>query len=294
MGLLRALALFVRSRVESLFAWAWCTAVGCLIQGRGLPALVPSLLSVATVLAICVCVYQYNDAIDSEMDKLNPMKGRRPIPSGEVSVRDAMKLVYVFGAISIALSALLGAFSFALCIGFLVLFLIYSYPPIRVKRMFIFKKMTIAGGYVLTTLIGGAAVGGVPSPHTVFAGIIFSVFVFLAYPGLYDYSDVREDEIYGFKSMAMVLSWNRLIQMVILAILIIMTLTPLTYARLGFNTVFPIAVVGLSLVFLRYLFPIMSKFDERALTVTRKGGFIYFMLVQAAFVVGTLGIQLPF
>ena len=187
MGVLRAFALFVRWRIETLFAWAWCTAVGCLIEGHGSPPPTTLLLSVAAVLAICTCVYQYNDVIDAEMDRLNPLKGRRPVPSGKINRRYAMRLVYVSGVASIALSLLLGIVSFALCMAFLGLALVYTYPRTRLKKRYIVKELIIAAGYVLTTFIGGSAVG-VLSPHTVFAGILFSIFVFLGYPALYDAS----------------------------------------------------------------------------------------------------------
>ena len=106
-NLIHTYFLFARAHIENFFSWTWATLIGCLIAGRGFPSLFPTILSVFVVLAITSCVYIYNDIQDQEMDKLNPKKSKRPLPSGDSNKEDAMRLVYLTGIIGVLLSVFL-------------------------------------------------------------------------------------------------------------------------------------------------------------------------------------------
>ena len=107
-------------------------------------------------------------------------------------------------------------------------------------------------------------------------------------PAFHDITDVKEDEIFGVRTMAIVLSWTRKVQMLMLFLLAIMTLTPLTYVNLGFNIVLPIVVVAMGLVVLRYLVPLSSAFERTLFIKARKISYVYYFFIHIAMVIATL------
>jgi len=289
--LMRSLIYFTLAHKGSVISWSWTTLIGCFIAGRGFPSILPTICSVSAVLAITLSVYTFNDVIDVEMDKINPKKRNRPLPSGLFTKEDAMRLTYVTGIIGIVMSLFLNRTSFILCLTYLFLFTIYSHPVIRLKKRFIIKESIVASGYILTTLIGGFAVAGKFQSTFVFAGVLYFFFSFMGMPAFHDITDVKEDEIFGVRTMAIVLSWRRKVQMLMLFILAMMTLTPFTYARLGFNAVLPVVVVAMGLIVLRYLIPLSNAFERSLFIKTRKTAYVYYILIHVVLVISTLNIQ---
>ena len=88
---LSVLPLLIRSRLEAMFTWSWCTAISCLIIGQGFPPLRETLLAILAMIFISFSVYLYNDVIDIEMDRLNPEKKKRPLAANLISKKDIIK-----------------------------------------------------------------------------------------------------------------------------------------------------------------------------------------------------------
>lgn len=240
------------------------------------------------MLAITSCGYIYNDVTDVEMDKINPIKSKRPLPAGLTRKEDAMLLVYLTGLIGITLSLFLNPICFVLCVIYLVLSIIYSHPAVRLKKRFIIKELTVASGYILTMLTGGFAVVGTFHTTFVFAGILYFFFSFMGLPAFHDITDVKEDEMYGVKTMAIVLSWKRKVQLLMFFILAMMTLTPFTYTSLGFNAILPIIVVAMGIIVLRYLVPLSNAFERGLFIKTRRIAYVYYISIHIALIVSTL------
>lgn len=285
--MLRVYPLLVRKRMNKIFPWPWCTAVGLLIASRGFPPLFPAGIAIASMFTIATCVYIYNDVIDLEVDKLNPEKLDRPLPSGEVSVKEAMIVIYISGFFGMALSLFVNLKTFLLCLAFMTLFFAYSHPWIRLKKRFLLKEGTIAVGGILSSVIGGMVVGSI-SAAVVFWGIFLFIYSFVVLPTFGDFQDIKEDKMNGVKSLAMVWSWKTKIETIILYILIMMTLTPLTYAQLGLNVVFPILVVASCLLFIRFLFPLLSRYEYKPWSRAYKAVHGYWILIQVALILGSI------
>jgi 4-hydroxybenzoate polyprenyltransferase len=106
-------------------------------------------------------VYLINDVVDREQDRRHPLKARRPIASGALSVNLA-----IGAAALVATLALIGAFSlgltfFVVAAGYLVL--LFSYSAV-LKHIVILDVLTIAAGFTLRAVAGGAAIA-VPVSH---------------------------------------------------------------------------------------------------------------------------------
>lgn len=298
LGFLTSVGLLIKSRIEAIFVWSWCTAVSCLIVGRGTPALIPSLMSIVAMIFLSMSVYIYNDVVDSEMDVINPVKNSRPLPSGKVNKRDAMILVYSSAILGLTVIAITNIYSLIFAIIYLFLFSIYSHPKIHLKKRLMFKELIIALGWPLSSLVASYALINTYSFTALFAGIFFAIFAFMGMPALNDSIDIEQDKIQGVRSLALVLNWRSKIQLLILGVLIIMTLSPLTYINLEFNILLPILVVASSLVFLRYVFPVITDVEKsnivesQKLVKAKRIAHLYFILLQIFTVIGSLNITI--
>ncbi|HUP96755.1 MAG TPA: UbiA family prenyltransferase [Usitatibacter sp.] len=127
-------------------------------------------------LAFCLAasaVYVANDLMDLEDDRRDPVKRRRPLASGELSIAMALAAIpLLLAAAAVAASRLPGAFA-ALLGVYAVTSLAYS---LWLKRVVMLDVVVLAGLYTLRILAGAAAVQVVVS-HWLLA---FSVFMFLS------------------------------------------------------------------------------------------------------------------
>lgn len=104
-------------------------------------------------------VYVFNDVIDIEKDKLHPVKSKRPLPSGKLSVRTA-----IIVAIVLACAGIVGGLRSNLTFG--VILIAYTsinvFYSFKLKEVVILDVMTIASGFVLR-VVGGAVLINVPT-----------------------------------------------------------------------------------------------------------------------------------
>jgi len=157
------------------------------------------------------------------------------------------------------------------------------------KKRFLVKEFTIALGTILITFAGGNTLGTIPLA-VIFSGIFLFVGMFVGLPTFTDVLDTKEDSESGVKTLAIVLSWKTRVELLILFVLIIMTITPFTYTYLQLNIIFPIIVVASCLLFLRFLFPLISHLDLHGTNFQRalKSSYVYFLSVQFALILGSL------
>ena len=282
-----SIVVLLKSRMLEAISYTWLAAVGALLATHGSPQIVPTILACASAFSIALCVYVYNDITDAEMDELNPTKSRRPLPSKKVTRAEAKNFVYLTGIISLILPLFVNLEISLLCVFWLGWFLVYSLPQIRLKKRLILKESTPAIGYFLSTIVGAKAVGPV-SLTVMFGGLMSGLFIFFSLPAFRDTTDIKEDTLYGIKSLATILSWKQRLEMVILFVLGIMTLTPLTYMNLGFNAIFPIITVAMGFILLRFLFPLLRGLEEKKFRMALKFGTSYFFLMQISMILGAL------
>ncbi|MFN5218425.1 MAG: homogentisate phytyltransferase [Sphingomonadales bacterium] len=93
-----------------------------------------SILAITLISALgCnVCITGLNQIVDVELDKIN--KPELPIVSGKLDIATAKKIVVLSGLISIGAAAVLHWFLLLLIAVILLLGIVYSVPPIQLKR----------------------------------------------------------------------------------------------------------------------------------------------------------------
>ncbi len=100
--------------------------------------------------------YALNDAFDAPEDRLHPVKRKRPVASGAVSVRTAMLLGagLIVGGVFVSYAA--NDRVMAVVILYVALQMAYN---IRLKRVRLVDVATVATGFVLRAVAGAAAIG---------------------------------------------------------------------------------------------------------------------------------------
>ncbi len=104
-------------------------------------------------------IYCFNDIIDVEDDRRHPVKCKRPVASGAVSMSGAKRLMVLMVMLSVAVTALLrGTFSVlevcAVIVFYLILNILYC---VKLKQYAIVDVCIVAFGFVLRVLAGGIA-----------------------------------------------------------------------------------------------------------------------------------------
>lgn len=121
-----------------------------------LPELAKCLSGFVVFSFACSIIYIINDIQDYEKDRLHDVKKKRPIASGEVSLRSAWITVAVLSASVILLNLLTVGFSSAswvfICI-YIVLNLLYSYG---LKNIPLIDITILVSGFLLRVLYGSA------------------------------------------------------------------------------------------------------------------------------------------
>lgn len=111
----------------------------------------------ACLLAFCAlssAVYVLNDSRDVEADRVHPTKRRRPIASGEVSLRTAAVVGSLLAVAALGVAA-------ALSMKLLVVFVIYAANSVAyslyLKREAVVELVAVAAGFVLRAIAGAVA-----------------------------------------------------------------------------------------------------------------------------------------
>lgn len=131
---------------------------------------------------IASSVYCFNDIIDVEADRRHPVKCKRPIASGTISVRSAWALMALMFLLSVGTVCLLDTYSHVINVGLVIL--IYYILNIlycsKLKQYAIVDVCIIAFGFVLRVLAGGFATDIALSKWLVLMTFLLTLFLSFA------------------------------------------------------------------------------------------------------------------
>ena len=149
------------------------------------------LASVITFFAFCFAassIYCFNDLVDVEADRRHPVKCKRPVAAGLISVRQAyglMALMFVLAMLTVAIPVLLGTppvskgwqWVFLVILFYWLLNLAYC---AELKDHAILDVCIVAFGFVLRILAGGLATDTVLSHWIVLMTFLLTLFLSFA------------------------------------------------------------------------------------------------------------------
>ncbi len=139
-----------------------------------LDLLIRAVVAFVSFCAAASAVYLYNDLRDIKADKLHPTKRHRPIASGDVSQKLALRL-----SVSLAIGAIAVAIALAPAVGAIVA----GYLVLNIAYTHVFKKMAyldvacIATGFVLRVLSGAYAINVPASNWLLLCTALLSLFL---------------------------------------------------------------------------------------------------------------------
>jgi len=181
----------------------WSTGLAALAAGARWPdpKLIVLFLIGAVVMRGAGCTW--NDILDRDLDARVERTRSRPIPSGRVSVAQA--LAFLVALASIGLGVLLQMNAFAIATGIASLAVVSVYP--LAKRVTWFPQAMLGLAFSWGALMGWAAVfGRLDAPALVlYAGSILWV---IGYDTIYAHQDRDDDAIIGVRSTARLFGEN--------------------------------------------------------------------------------------
>lgn len=142
-----------------------------------LPAVLQALAAFAIFCGLSGAVYLVNDIADRDTDRRHPLKAKRPIAAGALSVSTAAIAAVVIAAASLAGSVALGRGFAAVAVGYLGLQALYSG---LLKHVVILDVLTLAFGFVLRGVAGAVAIGVEFSHWLLVCTILLALFIALS------------------------------------------------------------------------------------------------------------------
>jgi 4-hydroxybenzoate polyprenyltransferase len=134
----------------------------------------PVLIAFFMFCLVSSIVYIFNDIVDIEADRAHPTKKDRPLPSGLISIQNAVITIVVF-------AVLVGLFLPALNIKFMIFLL--SYFLLNIFYTFIFKHIvlldifSLAAGFMLRVMAGAFVISVEVSSWLILTTMFISLFL---------------------------------------------------------------------------------------------------------------------
>ena len=140
-------------------------------------------------------VYNSNDLLDIENDRVHTIKRNRPLAAGLISARQVLAVALVLLIAGLYLGYLVGFSFFLILLAYLALTFIYA---IWLKRFILVDVIGLAGLYTLRVVAGGFAV----AIDLSFWLVAFSVFFFLSLAFVKRYAELESMQKSGQDTVA--------------------------------------------------------------------------------------------
>lgn len=121
-------------------------------------------------------VYLLNDIADREQDKHHPLKSRRPVASGQLSLWPAILASLLFAGLGIVFAFTLDAEFGIVATGYFLLILAYSFS---LKHIFLLDVLIVALGFVFRTIAGAIVINIPVSPLLLIITFFWALYLVL-------------------------------------------------------------------------------------------------------------------
>lgn len=119
-------------------------------------------------------VYILNDMMDIDADREHPIKCRRPLPSGQISLSLARTLMVGMVVGSVLLSLVVSLWVTLFVLIYFVINILYSW---RLKHIVVLDVFIISAGFMLRILAGTVGLGISPSAWLLLCGLMVTLFL---------------------------------------------------------------------------------------------------------------------
>ncbi|MCW3988654.1 MAG: UbiA family prenyltransferase [Candidatus Bathyarchaeota archaeon] len=276
-----------------LMTYSWLSIISLCIVYRGLPPLILLLKLFCAVTGVALGMYLWNDVCDFKQDMVSmeivdQSASVRPLVRGLISQRRAGVFSALLVALGLTASALINLEVLLIQLAFLVIYILYSTEPIRLKRMFYLKQVTVAIGGAIACISSGLAVGTISIQLLYLTGL-YVLFIAGVNP-LGDLKDIESDLAGRVKTVPTVFGSEFTIRLSLATFTACAATTWIGYSSLGFNIALPI--IG-SIVFLAWfyvMYPLLSHLSDLEYVINRiySRGLPLFFILQIAVLLGSL------
>ena len=292
--IIREFAICVKSRMKIvIMVYSWLAIIGLIIVYRGLP---PPILAVKLFLAVtgmALGMYLWNDVCDFKEDAVGKDLGDqsasgRPLVRGLVSKRRMGVFSALLVVLGLTASALINLEVLLIQLAFLVIYVFYSTEPIRLKRIFLWKQVTVAIGGAIACLSAGLAVGFI-SVQLLYLTGLYVLFVVGANP-LGDLKDIESDRAGGVRTVPIVWGPGATIRLALATFTASAATTWIGFIGLGFNIALPIIGTIVCIAFVYVMYPLLNHLTDLEYMIDRmySRGLPLFFILQIAVLLGSL------
>jgi len=255
------------SRHIVIFVYAWPALISSLIASISIGQL--EILSIAKlILAVTFVsfgVYFYNDLMDLEDDLKNlelgnPIPAGRPIGSGLVTKRQLKQFIVIASVAGLAFAYSINYLVFVLQVIYLGLGFLYSANPVRLKKRFLFKQLTIAMGVILADLTGAYTVG-VFNSQILFMLALNTVLCLGVNP-IVDIRDMPGDRLTGVKTIPVVWGPEITIRLYFATLIAIGVGSIIGYVQMGFSIAMPLLAATIVAAWIYVSLPLLGKYED--------------------------------
>lgn len=290
----RQFALCVKSRMTAvLMAYSWLSIVGLFVAFRGIPPIILLLKLFIAVTGMAMGMYLWNDVCDFTQDTvgkeiMDQSPSGRPLVRGRVSKRRAGCFSALLVVLGLTASALINMEVLLIQIAFLVVYIIYSTEPIRLKRIFLWKQVTVSIGGAIACLSSGLAAGTISIQLLYLTGL-YVLFLMGVNP-LGDLRDMESDRAGGVKTVPIVWGPGATIRLALATFTASAVTTWFGFMGLGFNIALPIIGTIVFIAFVYVVYPLLGHLSDLEYVVDRlySRGLPLFFILHIAVLVGSL------
>jgi len=220
---------------------------------------------ILTVTFVSFGVYFYNDLMDLDDDLKNlemgnPFPAGRPIGSGLVTKTQLKWFIVFSSAVGLTFAYSINFRVLLLQVIYLGLGFLYSTNPVRLKKRFLFKQLTIALGVILADLSGAYAVG-VFNSQILFM-LALNTALCIGVNPIIDIRDMAGDKMMGVRTIPVVWGPDLTIRLYFATLVAIGIGSTVGYAQMGFSVAMPLLAMTILVAWIYVSLPLLGKHDD--------------------------------
>jgi chlorophyll synthase len=258
------LLLCLKSRSIVIIVYMWPALISFLISSISASTFSAfNLIRVITAVTLVgYGVYFYNDLMDIEDDRKNmevgsQYPGNRPIGSGKVTEGELKTFIVLVTAIGLLIAYSINARVFGYQLAYLALGVLYSTDPVRLKKRFIMKQLTIAMGIILADLSGAYTVGVFNNQILIL--IAMHTVLALGVNPIVDLRDIHGDKAMGLKTVAVVWGADTTVRLYFATLVGMGIASVIGYSQMGLSMAAPILAVTVLSAWIYVSVPLLRK-----------------------------------
>ena len=254
------------------------------------------LLPVGSFLII-IGIYILNDLVDADLDRSNEKK--RPIPTGEVSKKDAWIFIILTNVMGFLLASIMfNPASMLIALMIVSIGLMYSAPKVALKDRFLLKTLSIALAMMLCTILGSTANWHVKYLYgntdidqltmSIYAALMLGIMVFITSP-FNDLADVIGDKAAGRRTIPVVIGNENTIKMAIFLAINMAIVSWLLYGLHAISTITPVLISFTAIMTIINLIRTLKQLDNSKFVRKQHKKFMpLYILLQSTLIIGAL------